>query len=91
MTGGELSSKTRKYLWTLSAVESVTRKRINYSPVFRADCMRRYKNGESPAVIFREAGLDPKIIGYKRVERCISCWKQAEAAAAAVEEVAAEA
>lgn len=39
--------------------------------------MRRYNAGESPAAIFREAGLDPKIIGYKRVERCISRWKQA--------------
>ena len=32
---------------------------------------------------FREAGLDPKIIGYKRVERCIARWKAENAEKAA--------
>ena len=41
--------------------------------------MRRYAEGGSPAAIFREAGLDPKIIGYKRVERCIARWKAEKA------------
>ena len=35
------------------------------------------------AAIFREAGLDPKIIGYKRVERCIARWKAENAEKAA--------
>ena len=26
--------------------------------------------------IFREAGLDPRIIGNKRIERCIARWKR---------------
>lgn len=77
MAGGAFTAKTRKYLWSLDAVDSVTQTRISYSNAFRDDCMRRYNAGESPAAIFREAGLDPKIIGYKRVERCISRWKQA--------------
>ena len=58
------TAKTRKYLGSLDAVESV---------------MRRYAEGGSPAAIFREAGLDPKIIGYKRVERCIARWKAEDA------------
>ena len=69
------TAKTRKYLGSLDAVESVTQYRICYSKEFRDDCMRRYAEGGSPAAIFREAGLDPKIIGYKRVERCIARWK----------------
>ena len=60
------TAKTRKYLGSLDAVESVTQYRICYSKEFRDDCMRRYAEGGSPAAIFREAGLDPKIIGYKR-------------------------
>ena len=40
--------------------------------------MCRYNAGESPAAIFREAGLDPKLIGYKRIERCIARWKKQE-------------
>ena len=59
------TAKTRKYLGSLDAVESVTQYRIRYSKEFRDDCMRRYAEGGSPAAIFREAGLDPKIIGYK--------------------------
>ncbi|EIJ25698.1 hypothetical protein [Bifidobacterium longum] len=31
---------------------------------------------ESPVRIFREAGLDPRIIGNKRIERCIARWKR---------------
>ena len=72
------TAKTRKYLGTLDAVE------------FRDDCMRRYAEGGSPAAIFREAGLDPKIIGYKRVERCIARWKAEDAAKAEQEQSDAE-
>ena len=52
------TAKTRKYLGSLDAVESVTQYRICYSKEFRDDCMRRYAEGGSPAAIFREAGLD---------------------------------
>lgn len=37
-----------------------------------------------------EAGLDPKIIGYKRVERCIARWKAENAEKAAQEQEAQE-
>ena len=84
------TAKTRKYLGTLDAVESVTQYRICYSKEFRDDCMRRYAEGGSPAAIFREAGLDPKIIGYKRVERCIARWKAEDAAKAEQEQSDAE-
>ena len=82
------TAKTRKYLGSLDAVESVTQYRICYSKEFRDDCMRRYAEGGSPAAIFREAGLDPKIIGYKRVERCIARWKAENAEKAAQEQEA---
>ena len=52
--------------------------------------MRRYAEGGSPAAIFREACLDPKIIGYKRVERCIARWKAENAEKAAQEQEAQE-
>lgn len=32
--------------------------------------------GRKPVRIFREAGLDPRIIGNKRIERCIARWKR---------------
>lgn len=72
-----------EYLTGLSAVRSATTNRIEYSDEFQKDCMERYGRGESPVKIFREAGLGPEIIGYKRIERCIARWKAAAARAAA--------
>lgn len=65
------------YLNDLPAVRSATSNRIEYSEQFQKDCMMRYAQGESPVKIFREAGLGPEIIGYKRIERCIARWKEA--------------
>ena len=72
MVDGKFTAKERAYLASLPAVESVSASRIRYSDHFRVEAMCRYNAGESPSAIFREAGLDPKLIGYKRVERCIA-------------------
>lgn len=78
MVDGKFTAKERAYLASLPAVESVSASHIRYSDRFRVEVMCRYNAGESPSAIFREAGLDPKLIGYKRVERCIARWKQQE-------------
>lgn len=78
MIDGKFTAKERAYLSSLSAVKSVSASHIRYSDRFRVEVMCRYNAGESPSAIFREAGLDPKLIGYKRVERCIARWKQQE-------------
>lgn len=66
------------YLLSLPAVRSVSGTRIEYSERFKRECMRRYTNGESPSKVFREAGLDMSLIGYKRIERCIARWSRTE-------------
>ncbi|NEG90630.1 HTH domain-containing protein [Bifidobacterium aerophilum] len=63
------------YLYSLPAVSRVTNGRITYSESFKKECTRQYLAGKSPARLFREAGLDPSLIGYKRVERCVARWK----------------
>lgn len=73
----EFTRKERAYLMSLPAVLSISGRRIYYAPEFRDDCLRRYEHGESPVAMFREAGLDPKLIGYKRIERCFARWRQA--------------
>lgn len=78
MRNGKFTAKERAYLLTLPAVESVTQGRIFYTEEFKADCMRRYHDGESPSHIFAEAGLYGNLIGSKRIERCISRWKESE-------------
>lgn len=69
------SEREIRYLRSLPAVQSVTQKRIRYTKAFRDDCIRRYRNGESPVEIFRKAGLDSSLIGYKRIERCMARWR----------------
>lgn len=76
MVDGKFTAKERAYLASLPAVESVSASHIRYADSFRIEVMCRYNAGESPAAIFREAGLDPKLIGYKRIERCIARWKK---------------
>ncbi len=76
MIDGKFTAKERAYLASLPAVRSVSASHIRYTDQFRVECMCRYDAGESPSSIFREAGLDPKLIGYKRVERCIARWKE---------------
>ena len=74
MTG--FSDAEMALLSGLDAVAWVTRTRITYTDSFKRDAVTRYRQGESPVRIFREAGLDPRIIGNKRIERCIARWKR---------------
>ena len=75
--GGALSPEERAYLELLPAVKHVTQTRIIYEEAFKRECVRRYYAGARPVAMFREAGLDPDLIGYKRIERCIARWKRA--------------
>lgn len=64
------------YLGNLPVVDTVTATRIMYAEDFKIDCLSRYFAGESPTVMFRRAGLDPTLIGAKRIERCMARWRQ---------------
>ena len=78
MTVIKFSLEERSYLLSLDAVEDVSENTIRYSDSFKAECMRRYRAGTRPARIFRDAGLLPEILGYKRIERSVARWRQAE-------------
>ena len=70
------TARERAYLSSLDAVESIDgSSRVHYADWFRDECMRRYRAGEKPTALFREAGLDPKLIGYKRIERAFARWR----------------
>lgn len=75
--GGAFSDEEIQLLRGLPAVANVTRNRITYSDAFKQVCTIRYLAGESPTKIFREAGLPPELIGYKRIERSVVRWKAA--------------
>mgnify|MGYP001658337054 CR=1 FL=1 len=63
------------YLNTLPAVERASMDRITYSREFQVRCMAQYLRGNGPTSIFASAGLNPKIVGSKRIERAIARWK----------------
>lgn len=65
--GGSFSSEEIQLLRGLPAVANVTQDRITYSDTFKQVCTIRYLAGESPTKIFREAGLPPDLVGYKRI------------------------
>lgn len=75
---GEFTPEQIRYLESLPAVESVTPSRVFYTDEFRDDCLRQYALGRRPVSIFRDAGLDPRLVGYKRIERAFARWRQAE-------------
>lgn len=72
---GTFTAEELRYLRSLPAVAAVSAGRIRYTEAFKRICMRQYRQGKSPARIFREAGLDSALIGYKRIERCIARWR----------------
>lgn len=74
--GGAFSPEEVEYLRSLPVVAEATSRRITYTESFKHNCMRRYHAGESPVELFREAGLDPSLIGYKRIERCFARWRK---------------
>ena len=78
MKNGLFTPEEREYLISLDAVEKVSARCIIYSKSFKQDCMRLYHQGVSPSVIFAQAGLPSSLIGYKRIERAIYHWKEAE-------------
>lgn len=74
--GGAFSPEEVEYLRSLPVVAEATARRITYTESFKHHCMRRYRAGASPVELFREAGLDPALIGYKRIERCFARWRK---------------
>ena len=76
--GGTFSPEEIKYLKSLSAVAEATAKRITYTDDFKRYCVVHYHEGASPVRMFREAGLDPALIGYKRIERCLARWRESQ-------------
>lgn len=78
MRNGRFTKEERDYLQSLDAVSEVRTKYLIYSNSFKKECMVRYRAGEKPAAIFESAGLPSALIGYKRIERAIYRWKEAE-------------
>ena len=71
----DFTRKEVEYLRSVPAVKKVAKNRITYARAFQLYCMARYLRGDGPTAIFRGVGLDPDVVGRKRIERCIARWK----------------
>lgn len=76
--GGAFSAEEVAYLKSLPAVADATSRRITYTEEFKDHCVERYAQGASPVSLFREAGLDPALVGHKRIECAIARWRKAK-------------
>ena len=74
-SGKKLDRETVDYLRTLpEIVRRLQGGRIYYTNSFRTQATARYAMGDRPVDIFRDNGIGPEVIGYKRIERCIARW-----------------
>ncbi len=71
---GKLEEKDVDILRKNPFVSDVNETRIIYSNEFKEMFREKYGKGQGPTNIFREAGFDPKVIGYKRIERATYRW-----------------
>ena len=76
MGRGRLDREEIQVLQKNPFVEDVNEIRIIYSKKFKVLFMKKYKRGEKPTEIFRNAGFDPKILGSKRIERAAARWRE---------------
>ena len=58
------------------AISEVSRTRIYYREWFQLQTIMKNRLGMGPTRIFTEAGLPPSLVGYKRIERCMSRWRR---------------
>ncbi|KAA8829457.1 hypothetical protein [Bifidobacterium myosotis] len=75
--GRRFTPEQTAYLNALPAVATCDGRRIVYTDGFRERCMARYAAGELPTDLFREAGLDPELVGAKRIGRAFARWRKA--------------
>lgn len=52
-------------------IEKVSKKSIKYSQEFKEEFWQRYSLGESPSIIVQSFGIDPKILGRKRMTNLV--------------------
>lgn len=72
-----LTEKEIKLLARNPNVRAVSSAEIQYTKAFKLHFIKRYLEGDTPSNIFRNAGLKPEVLGYKRIERATYRWKRA--------------
>lgn len=56
-------------------VAKATQKSIKFTVAFKLHFLEEYAKGNVAKVIFEKAGINPNILGSKRIEQCTSRWR----------------
>ena len=76
MARGILTDEEIQILSQNKYVEDISSHSIKYTYEFKCHFITELQAGKKPTQIFREAGLDPAILGSKRIERATARWKE---------------
>jgi len=75
MSGKRFTNEQQILLSKNSYVTKVTEKSITYSEDFKIHAISEYAKGKTPSLIFKEAGLEPRIIGTENPKRSLFRWR----------------
>lgn len=75
MAGIRFTLEERELLKMNPHIEKVSEKSITYKDSFKLIAMDEYTKGKSPSEIFKQAGINPDIIGAKNPGRCLDRWR----------------
>ena len=73
---GKLTPRQQNKLRKNKYIKSVTDYRIYYTDTFKEYFIHEYINGRGPSDIFKGAGIDPSLLGSKRIERAAARWRE---------------
>lgn len=75
MAGIRFTLEQQEVLKMNPNIEKVSEKSITYKSSFKLMAIEEYMKGKTPSEIFREAGINPEIIGAKNPNRCLERWR----------------
>ena len=75
MAGIRFTLEHQKLLKMNPHIEKVSEKSITYKDSFKLIAIEEYMKGKTPSEIFRQAGINPEIIGRDNPKRCLRRWR----------------
>lgn len=77
MAGIRFTIEQQELLRRNPNVKKVSEKSITYNDTFKLFAIEEHARGKMPHEIFKQAGLNPDIIGSKNPGRCLERWTKA--------------
>lgn len=76
MAGIRFTLEQQELLGINPNIEKISEKSITYKDTFKLMAIEEYAMGKTPSEIFKQAGINPEIIGVKNPTRCLERWKK---------------